>query len=452
MNFSPPQINGVCSPGAEAVTGLPSQIWRRRRTFAAVFSFCLLPALIAIQFLSPVYLAAGTVIIGNQEPASSSASAAWIEKLGDPADLESQLLIISSRRMLRLALARPGVAEAILQECEVRSFLDRLFMRAHDCKALAPGSERQLEYAYGRYSVGAVGRSRVISIGYRSSNPEAAFIMANALLVTYLEDQRSENGQSREAAASWLLSEANKLNAAPGEASRSGASGARSLGKFYLDLYNKASELEAERRTLMGSGQLVSLAEIPGAPYFPKKMPLLAAALTVSILLAGFVSVRQDISDGAVRRTGELEALTLAPVLATVAHAGSAPAEPPAFRWPWWLAALHSRWMRQPEGVSVEGQVRALYAKLMLAGQGIKRKSLLVASATQDEGKTFTAMALARAAARSGRNVLIIDCNMMRPAATRLAGHSPGPASRRSSVGKLSLRKRLYHLPRRACP
>jgi Mrp family chromosome partitioning ATPase len=61
----------------------------------------------------------------------------------------------------------------------------------------------------------------------------------------------------------------------------------------------------------------------------------------------------------------------------------------------------------------------------MLATQGAAHKSVLVASAMQSEGKTFTAIALARAAARSGRNVLIVDCNMMQPAATKIAGYLP---------------------------
>ena len=111
MNFTPATLDRLAPRSTNAVNGLLAQIWRRRRVFGLVFLLVLLPALAAMLLLSPVYYAAGSVVIGNQEPASSSASAAWIEKLGDPADLESQLQIIQSRRMLRLALARPGVIE-----------------------------------------------------------------------------------------------------------------------------------------------------------------------------------------------------------------------------------------------------------------------------------------------------------------------------------------------------
>ena len=39
----------------------------------------------------------------------------------------------------------------------------------------------------------------------------------------------------------------------------------------YADLYRRASELETERRVLIGSTRLVSLAELPAKPFFPKK-------------------------------------------------------------------------------------------------------------------------------------------------------------------------------------
>ncbi len=135
-------------PGPMRLTGLPAQIWRRRRVFGLVFLLTLLPALAAIQLLSPVYYAAGTVVIGNQEPVSSSASAAWIEKLGDPADLESQLQIIQSRRMLRLALARPGVIDTVIEECRHRGELPRCCSGvAADCSQLTPNSQELVDYA-----------------------------------------------------------------------------------------------------------------------------------------------------------------------------------------------------------------------------------------------------------------------------------------------------------------
>ena len=59
----------------------------------------------------------------------------------------------------------------------------------------------------------------------------------------------------------------------------------------------------------------MSLAELPKVPYFPKRPPLLAAALTLALMLGILAALRCDVTDGTVRRTQELEALTMVPVL-----------------------------------------------------------------------------------------------------------------------------------------
>ncbi len=469
MNFAPVNLDRHAPPRTDAVTGLPAQIWRRRRMFRLVFLLTLLPALAAIQLLSPVYYAAGTVVIGNQEPASSSASAAWIEKLGDPADLESQLQIIQSRRMLRLALARPGVIDAVIEECRHRGGAAALFRRGTDCSKLTPNSQELVDHAEAHYTVRGVGRSRIISIGYQSPLPDVSFVLANALIVTYLEDQRAENARAREVTAAWLLKEG-KQEAALASAESEGTAGgpdtasAQSRQKFYQDLYSKAADLETERRVLLGGGRLVSLAELPKVPYFPKRTPLLAAALTLALMLGILAALRCDVTDGTVRRTQELEALTMVPVLGILprlephkAHPARARQESPARPWlaePAWLAhhararcerlarvyaekaaALIGAAAAAWELIGAAGQAwesgtpgeyaQALYTRLVLAGAGKVPRSILICSATPGEGKTFTTLALAKSAAANGRRVLVIGCNMRRPALAGQLGVSP---------------------------
>ncbi len=261
MNFAPASLHRHAPLRANAVNGLLPQIWRRRRVFALVFVLALLPALAVILLFTPVYYAAGTVVIGNQEPASSSASAAWIEKLGDPADLESQLQIIQSRRMLRLALARPGVIEAVIEECRYRRGIAALLRRGADCSKMTPNSQELVDYAEAHYVVRGVGRSRIISIGYQSPLPDVAFVMANALIVTYLEDQRAENARAREVTAAWLLKEgAASASEAASESGRTKGAPEAAVPlpreRFYQDLYSKATGIESERRVLQGGGRL----------------------------------------------------------------------------------------------------------------------------------------------------------------------------------------------------
>jgi uncharacterized protein involved in exopolysaccharide biosynthesis/Mrp family chromosome partitioning ATPase len=425
----------------ETVTelGLPQRIWQRRRLFVAVLATVLLLTVVALIVLPVRYLATGSVIVADQEVgAQNNASAAvWAQKVGDPADLESQLLIIRSPRVMRLAMVQPGVIDAVTRECHTTS------TSSATCDELKTDPAGFVDYVTSRYTIGAVGRSRVINISYTSSSPDVAQTMANALTTAFLDDQRDAASNTRETAASYLWKEVNQLNAelreaddkiqafrrakglmrgatapisserltsisqqlAVAESARAdaaarlqevkanqsrGASDAPSvlssrsisdlkqqltvisaqlasqgnvLGPLhpslralererdlvqqrltaeiasiavstqktfdasdalvtslrkqmeavksevgsatsdeasiesmvrgteikrqqYAELYKRASELETERRFLLGNTKLVSLAELPNKPFFPKKIPFLAAGTTIGLLLA----------------------------------------------------------------------------------------------------------------------------------------------------------------------
>ncbi len=435
------------SGATDASNGLFARLWRQRVLFALVFGIVILASAITLVMLPFRYLAAGSVIVAEPEPNVSDTSAAWAQKMGDPADLESQLLLIRSPRVVRLAATEPGIQAAVQEECtfksEQTSPLKLFGAAASSCDELKPGSEALLDYLLAHYNVGSAGRSRVINIGYESPLPQTAQIMANALINVFLEDQRSRMSKSREAAASWLWTELRRIDdelreeetriqayrrskglargqiapisaerltsmsqqlaaaeAAQAQAAarlqeitsgqKNGSSDAsavlasRSVADLkqqlntvtaqiasasntygpkypalhalqderdnvkarleqevasiaaaakktyqastalvsslkhqmdevkaevgsatedeasiasmvrdvdtkrneYTDLYKRASELETQRRVLIGSTQLVSLAELPTKPFFPKKVPFLAAGFTLALLLA----------------------------------------------------------------------------------------------------------------------------------------------------------------------
>ena len=288
-----------------------------------------------------------------------------------------------------------------------------MFRRGENCAKLTPNSQELVDHVESRYSVKGVGRSRIISIGYQSPLPDVAFVMANALIVTYLEDQRAENARAREVTAAWLLKEGKPEAAATpaeGQGTAGGAEGsaAQSRQKFYQDLYSKAADIETERRVLLGGGRLVSLAELPKFPYFPKRTPLAAAALTLALMLATLAALRSDVTDGSVRRTQELEAETLVPVMGILPRIEPAAANselPLGKRLERALgeriAVLIGAAGPAPESETPAGSAQALYARLVLAGAGKTLRGILISSAMPGEGKTFTTMALAKCAAES---------------------------------------------------
>jgi Mrp family chromosome partitioning ATPase len=396
-------VGSISAPEADGVLGFAARIYRRRRLFYRVFFVTLLPVLAVILLWPPIYLATGAVIIGNQESANSTASAAWIEKLGDPADLQSQLLILQSWRMLRIALARPGVGEAILEECRHRRGNSYLPFLRPNCAKLKPGSQELLDWVGTRYSIKAAGRSRIIEIGYRSQLPEIAFVLANALLIAYVEDLRAENSRSREAASAWLLEMSQRLSPekvplAQSSAGEEADAAARWRQNFYQDLHNKASILEAERRVLMTSGRVVSLAEIPRVPQFPKPLPFLAVGFTVAASLAALAAMLRDVNDRTVRSRRELEQLARERVLVAFPRSKQA-------------ARIFSGSIGDCPEIDEAGG--ALFARLMLSADRKSPRCVLIASASEGEGKSSTAMALACAAC-SGRRVLLVSCDFHR--------------------------------------
>jgi len=185
-----------------------NRLWRRKRVFLAVFLATIAVAIAALIVLPVRYLATASVIVAEPEPGVANTSPAWAQKIGDPADLESQLLVIRSPRLLRQVMNAPGVVPAVVRECE----RGQLLGSAGRCERLASDPTSFIEYVDTRYAVASAGRSRVINISYQSPLPDVAQRLANALTDAFLDDQRNEGANSREVATSWLWQELQQLD------------------------------------------------------------------------------------------------------------------------------------------------------------------------------------------------------------------------------------------------
>ncbi|EJW11503.1 lipopolysaccharide biosynthesis [Rhodovulum sp. PH10] len=576
-------------------TGLLVRVWRRRGLFAAVFALVMVVAVIALLVLPVRYLASGSVIVAEQEPGIPTASAAWAQKIGDPADLESQLLVIRSPRVMRLAMATPGAVEAVGEECRheaTHGLFGTLLPTLRRCDRLTPGSDALIDYVSARYKVGTVGRSRVIAIAYQSPLPDVARTLANALITAFLDDQRTTLSSSREEAATYLWQELDRLDRevreedakiqafrrerglmrgatapiaserltsigqqlsaaeaaradaaarlkeiradqARGSASAPAVLSSRTVADLkqqtstvdarlaaasiafgtrhpslralqqerdalqqrmaaeiasiaesaqktydaadalvaslkqqmatvkaevatattdeasiesmvrnadikrqkYAELYKRASELETERRVLIGSTRLVSLAELPNKPFFPKKLPFLAGGLTLATLLAFAAALLRDRADRSVRASSDLALLAGTPIFAQLPRvAREHRVAPPvlgllarrAHDLP--IAAALAEARRDP---LLQDALRKLYAGIALASGRRPMRSIMLTSAGPREGKTFTTLALAQLIAATGQRVLVVECDLRCPtfAAALDLPASPGLAA-----------------------
>ena len=584
-----------------------NRLWRQKRVFLAVFLAIVGAAAAALVLLPVRYLATASVIVAEQEPGVANTSPAWAQKIGDPADLESQLLVIRSPRLMRQVMNAPGVIPAVIEECERGLLLGS----AARCQKLSTDPTSFIEYVESRYSVASAGRSRVINISYQSPLPDVAQRLANALTNAFLDDQRNEGANSREVATSWLWKELQDLDGqirqaddkiqqfrrnkglmrgatapitserlttigqqlAAAEAARAEslarlkeikaeqergptdapsvlqsrtigdlkqqlttvsaqlASANATLGpkhpsivtlsheqaliqqrlvdemkniaasaqktfdtndalvtslkkqmdaaksdagsatideasiesmvrdtdvkrQQYAELYKKASELETERRVMVGSTRLVSLAEVPNKPFFPKKVPFLAAGLTLALILGIAAALLADKVFPAPENGAETDKpvdkdFTAAPVNATaiiragrrragaLAAHGGLPGSSMAGGAPI-LSRLPT--LRRVQPASIVGAILQDHLPLTVGealdvaeghgrfrqsldsllqglhiGEGEPGRCIAVTSPGLGEGRTLTTLALANHAAAMGCRVLAVECDLQRP-------------------------------------
>ena len=209
-------LTGSVAEPAPEVDGRPNilrQLWQKRGVVAVTFGATFLLMMLLLVLLPISYVSSGSIIVADREPLVGSSSAAWVQKIGDPADMESNILLVRSPRLLRMMLNEPGMSDAVLADCRAvsRQLLNRL--RPANCNQLDGDIDAQVAWMLDRVGVGAVGRSRVIAISYRSPLPQAAEVLANGLIRTFLEDERGKMLRSRDEAIDWVRSRLTQVDA-----------------------------------------------------------------------------------------------------------------------------------------------------------------------------------------------------------------------------------------------
>lgn len=194
--------------------GLFAQLWRRRGTWLAVFVLMVAITVGMIRVLPVSYTATGAIIVAEPDFVTGAQSSTWLQKLGDPADLESNILLIRSPRLMRQVAGDAG--PLIQAECETRSqtVIARLLSairKTQDCRQLGESVDARLEWVQARYSVGSIGRSRVMAVAYTSPLPDVAQHMTNLLVSAFLDNEKAKRLESRVAALTWMNQEITQL-------------------------------------------------------------------------------------------------------------------------------------------------------------------------------------------------------------------------------------------------
>lgn len=144
------------------------------------------------------------------------------------------------------------------------------------------------------------------------------------------------------------------------------------------------------------SASIIDPAAAPTSPSAPKPITNLALATILGMLFGLGQALLRSVLDTRVRESDDLESITDKPILTTVGHI--------------------SKNMDASEKRAHSEAYRRLRTNIsFMSIGGERRSSFVVSSSIPGEGKTQTAVSLARVLAQAGETVLLIDADLRRP-------------------------------------
>ncbi|MFP5257301.1 MAG: polysaccharide biosynthesis tyrosine autokinase [Acidimicrobiia bacterium] len=263
---------------------------------------------------------------------------------------------------------------------------------------------------FGEPEVTQVGFSEIVEIRITAGDPATAADVANAYAEVFVEDRRTRSAEALLAKVEELRTQSAEATAELEQiAARLAAPGispgdAASLQTRQANLQSQVQEYDrradefAVEAELRGRGtQLISPAPLELDPIRSSPITAAVVGLVLGTLLGITIAVVVDTVQDRVGSRDELaEVRAGTPVLAAVPHTDfGAGGGTPSF--------------------AAQEAYRYLRTGIRVFGLNSSLRSIVVTSAVSAEGKTTTAVNLARTMADAGDRVLLVDCDLRRP-------------------------------------
>ena len=173
---------------------------------------------------------------------------------------------------------------------------------------------------------------------------------------------------------------------------------------LYMLFLDRMKQTELEQGVQQPDSRIVSRADPPEQPYFPRRATLLALALLTSALVSSFIALALDRQNTTLTGLDQVRpALGSGPI-------GFVPLIK-RFRQQWNIPQLFAEECPVPQ---FSEAIRNLHARLLVA-PSCSARTVMFASALPGEGKSVSSMALALLMANVGRRAIIVDCDTRRP-------------------------------------
>jgi len=218
--------------------------------------------------------------------------------------------------------------------------------------------------------------------------------------------------------------------------------------QLYEGLLERMKEAQISATSTASNIRIIDNAETPKSPVSPRVMLDLVAGLILGLGLGVGLAFFQEYLDKTLKDPDEVEKLLRLPSLGvlprfasngTYAHENEDQDLLVAPRHVEVAPALQT----QPEAVEA---FRSLRTSILLSANPVPRL-ILVTSALPGEGKTTTTLNLGATLASLGSRVVIVDCDMRRPACHRSTGVKNSPGFVQCLTGRVSLAEAVYPVP-----
>lgn len=193
------------------------------------------------------------------------------------------------------------------------------------------------------------------------------------------------------------------------------AEASRTLYEGLLDRFKQTSTHSGLEQS---DARVVSRAAVPDAPSSPDVPLTLGVGLVLALFAAAAAIILAEMLDSSLATGLDVERKLGLPLMASVPMIASVASRADRGRSP--VDYL----IDKPLSAFAES-LRALRTSLSFSAVGRPVKLMLITSSLPGEGKSTTAVALARSAALAGQKVIIVDCDLRRRSVHRLFGLAP---------------------------